>query len=602
MVHILKKGVPFTLVLTLIVTMCLGGMGTTKIYAISKEEAALSVYVGNNDEPVKSYTLDELKDIAEREGNVKYKFSGYNRNPSFYTFGDVNAKADVKEVVGPTVKGILDDAAVTYEEKQLISFAAPDGVTESFVAEDLFQTRYYFPKGKIAVPYKGTPAQVENYADAETVVPIIDLHNASESVLRFGQVAPNEQNYAAFIKYIADGGKIIVGNVQENAWESINSANYSGGIILPKTKLEFQIPKSVMRKKAVVYFTTDGTEPEPGDAIYNYDKYENVQELLAPETEGEVTYKFKVIGYGKLDSETTTFKYNVVNVPAPAEPSNFRTKINDDKTVLLTWNAVDDADGYEILKYNSETGKMDVFKDISDGNQSSMQDTGTRSAWDCIYQIRSYKKLTSGQKAYSTESPEQSVVIRNLAASLLKSVEKTGYESIQVKWSRVSGAEGYEVWRNDGVSKKYTLVKKIVNGSTDSWKNTGLKTGRKYTYKVRAYRAGSRNNLYSAYSGAKSATPVMAKPSISKLTPGSKRITVKWGRIAGANGYKIYRSTSKNSKYKCVKTINKGSTFSWKNTGLKKGKRYYYKVRAYRIVDKKYVYSNISSVKYIKVK
>ena len=170
-----------------------------------------------------------------------------------------------------------------------------------------------------------------------------------------------------------------------------------------------------------------------------------------------------------------------------------------------------------------------------------------------------------------------------------------------MKWKKVTGADGYEILRTDAKGNKFT--KTIKNVNTLSWKNTGLKTGRKYTYKVRAYVNFNGKKVYGKYSGTKSATPALNKPVISKLTPGKNSITVRWKQVPGANGYKIYRSaTGKAGSYKVVKTINKGGTLSWKNTKLKKGKRYYYKVKAYRIVDKKYVYSSISSVKYIKSK
>lgn len=91
------------------------------------------------------------------------------------------------------------------------------------------------------------------------------------------------------------------------------------------------------------------------------------------------------------------------------------------------------------------------------------------------------------------------------------------------------------------------------------------------------------------------------KPTV-KLTAGKKKITVKWKKITGANGYVVYRSTKKASGYKAIKTIKKGSTVSFTNKNLKKGKRYYYKVRAYRTVNGKRIYGTYSAVKSIKAK
>ena len=613
----MKRIISIALAFTLAVTMCFGSVGTAKAYAADNGQT-LSVYDG--EKLVKVYTLEDLKAIANAEGNIKYKFSGYNRNPSFYVFGDPDnektpPKRDVQEVTGPTVAGILADAGVTYNDDQLISFKAADGVTESFIAGDLFAERYYFPDGQITIPYKGTPPAEENYSEAEPVVPVIDLHRSDdwESVLRFGQIAPNEQNNAAYVKYIADGGSIIVGSVQTEAWEAVTSANYKSGDILPGTQIEFEIPKSITGKKVQAYFTTDGAEPGYGDDIYNYDKYGGVQEIVLPEDEGTVTYKFKVIGYGKLDSEVTTFTYEVKDVDQPAVPTGLTGVLStDEHCAVLEWEQAADADGYEVFRYSAETGNFELIISINGADNNSLQDGTADLGAENRYKVRSFRQLSSGQKIYSSttpeitvtvpEDPDHPIVLTPPAKVTLKSAAKTGYGGIQIKWNKVDGADGYEVWRYDAVSKKWTCVKTFKNGNTVSWKNTGLKTGRKYTYKVRAFVTHENEKLCGKYSGTRAATPALNKPVISKLTAGKNSVTVKWKQVPGANGYKIYRSTAKNGKYTCVKTIKKGKTLSWKNTKLKKGKRYYYKVKAYRIVDKKNVYSNMSLSKYAKSK
>ena len=88
-----------------------------------------------------------------------------------------------------------------------------------------------------------------------------------------------------------------------------------------------------------------------------------------------------------------------------------------------------------------------------------------------------------------------------------------------------------------------------------------------------------------------------------KLTASSKAtkgaITVKWtvkGDATAADGYQIWKSTKMNSGYKKAFTTTK---MSYKNTkGLKKGVKYYYKVRAYKVVDGKNVYSDWSNKAY----
>lgn len=95
--------------------------------------------------------------------------------------------------------------------------------------------------------------------------------------------------------------------------------------------------------------------------------------------------------------------------------------------------------------------------------------------------------------------------------------------------------------------------------------------------------------------------PSTVKPTL-KLTAGKRQVTVRWSRVSGATGYVIYRSTKKSSGFRAVKTIGKGSTVKYVNKKLKKGKRYYYKVRAYRTMEGKKVYGKYSAVKSTKAK
>ena len=70
---------------------------------------------------------------------------------------------------------------------------------------------------------------------------------------------------------------------------------------------------------------------------------------------------------------------------------------------------------------------------------------------------------------------------------------------------------------------------------------------------------------------------------------------VKWTNISGETGYQISQSTTK-SKTKIVATYKTTSGESKKVTATK-GKKYYYKVRAYKVVDGKKIYGPWSSVK-----
>ena len=84
-------------------------------------------------------------------------------------------------------------------------------------------------------------------------------------------------------------------------------------------------------------------------------------------------------------------------------------------------------------------------------------------------------------------------------------------------------------------------------------------------------------------------------------TAGKGYIKVKWsvkGDATAADGYQVYRSTKRNSGFG-TKPYFTTKNKTYKNTkSLKKGTRYYYKVRAYKVVDGKKVYSDWSNKAY----
>lgn len=67
---------------------------------------------------------------------------------------------------------------------------------------------------------------------------------------------------------------------------------------------------------------------------------------------------------------------------------------------------------------------------------------------------------------------------------------------------------------------------------------------------------------------------------------------VKWTKVSGANGYQLYCKSGSGS-FRKIKTLGKNTT-SFINKKLTAGKKYFYKVRAYKYVNGKTKYSRFS--------
>ena len=93
----------------------------------------------------------------------------------------------------------------------------------------------------------------------------------------------------------------------------------------------------------------------------------------------------------------------------------------------------------------------------------------------------------------------------------------------------------------------------------------------------------------------------VSAPVLKASKSGTTSIKLSWSKVTGADGYRIYRSTSKTGTYKAINTITHGSTTVYTNKTLSKGKRYYYKVKAYVSNDGKKTYSSYSGYKSVKL-
>ena len=174
----------------------------------------------------------------------------------------------------------------------------------------------------------------------------------------------------------------------------------------------------------------------------------------------------------------------------------------------------------------------------------------------------------------------------NTGALSLKAASRS-YNSVKLSWNGRENVKYYYI---------YTGTGRYVGKTTSTSYTAGnLKTNKKYSFKVRA---GLLDGRYTDYSAVRSMRPVPAAARVTTRA-GAGKVTVKWSRVSGASGYFVYRAAKKTGRYVKVKSIK---SKSWTNTRLKKGKYYYYKVRAYRVVGGKKVFGIWSNISYKKTK
>ena len=88
-----------------------------------------------------------------------------------------------------------------------------------------------------------------------------------------------------------------------------------------------------------------------------------------------------------------------------------------------------------------------------------------------------------------------------------------------------------------------------------------------------------------------------AQVDFTKVTSASyDKLRLSWEPLSGVDGYQIYRATAKSGKYAKIATVKGAASASYTDTGRTCGTRYYYKLRTYKKIGGKTVYSKYSSI------
>ncbi len=288
------------------------------------------------------------------------------------------------------------------------------------------------------------------------------------------------------------------------------------------------------------------------------------------------TYYYKV----KACNETECTGYsNVASKKVVPDKVDLSVTSAGEKNVKLSWNKVD-ATGYEVYMGKKKVATIKKAKTVT-YNKKKLK-TNTK----YTFKVRAYKTV-KGKKIYGAWSEVVTTMTTPVKPKVSLSIKE--YNEMNIKIAKVKGASKYVVEKSlDG--KTYTSVEELPTYGTLT--QGDLEVGKTYYYRVKACNAYTCGKWTTV---SKKQTTLAPKLS---LATESKKVTVTVTAVNGADGYEVYRSTSKKKGYK----LQGDTTDLVLENATKKGKTYYYKVRSYKLVDGKKVYSPYSGIKKIKSK
>lgn len=128
----------------------------------------------------------------------------------------------------------------------------------------------------------------------------------------------------------------------------------------------------------------------------------------------------------------------------------------------VSWKSAGVVDGYEIYVYNKTGKKVAAYTTTGYTKTYCGFKTSKIKNKAFKFKVRSYVTLDNGNKAYSAWSSTKVVV----PYAYISSAKALGNQKIQLKWSKVSGATSYTVYKASSATGKYKKVATVKKGTT----------------------------------------------------------------------------------------------------------------------------------------
>ncbi len=251
------------------------------------------------------------------------------------------------------------------------------------------------------------------------------------------------------------------------------------------------------------YLQKFNVNPE-SDTLYGHEYMANVR---AAAFESQKTYKayasanildtkkvFSIPVFKNMPgADMTREDYFKASKPTVTVPSYTST------SVTLNWTTIDNAEKYQVYKYNTEAAKYERVKTTSG---TSYTDSSLSSGDFPKYKVRAYYVNDDGETVYSSYSSVFEATVAPATPTAPTLVSKSD-SSVKIKWTSVD-CTGYLIYRYDAISGGY---KKIDSTTSTSYTDKTVDSGTAYKYKIRAYTKTDSRTFYSAdYSSVLSVT------------------------------------------------------------------------------------------------
>ena len=252
------------------------------------------------------------------------------------------------------------------------------------------------------------------------------------------------------------------------------------------------------------------------------------EHIYTPVLTKEPTYTEQ--GYTLYECECgDSYKDNYTEIFKLSEPTSFKLALNSPVSVRISWDKSENADGYIIEQYKS--GKWTRVARIADNDTTVYSVKKLASGTTYKFRMRAFD-IVGGKAYYSDYTSNLTTCTKPATPKNLKASAWTT-SSVKLTWSKVTGANGYIIYKYDYSTKKTTRIEKT---SATSFSVTGLPTGKKYKFSVKAYKTYNGTVYYGSASAIATATRPAPTTGLKVASRTRNTIKLKWNKSSNGTG------------------------------------------------------------------
>lgn len=313
--------------------------------------------------------------------------------------------------------------------------------------------------------------------------------------------------------------------------------------------------------------------------IWDYDSAGNTISYSEKIKLSKGTYYLRITDYNYSDG---TYNFQISGVVSKPGKATLKKSTNDSNgNIKVNWEKVKDANGYYIYKKDRDSNYKKVA-DVASDKTSYIDKSGSIGS-KYTYTVRAYKK--SGDQYILGDYDKNGVNGQKIPAKvILATIKNNSKGQVNLTWEKVSGIDGYRVYRKASGEG----WKKLKDVTATSITDTSAKIGVTYSYTVRAYKKINDNLVQGSYDS-KGLSGKRVPPTVQLVSAKyqkDKGVVVNWKKTDDCSGYVIYRKDTKSGWTRLAKVSGKDNV-KYTDKVRSNINTYKYTVRAYQTVNAK---------------